>query len=212
MDPDILIGDVNLFMEDWRWDIYTTYFAGGYQDGTLGGQLTIFRNNHKYRHIWESIPELRGKLNSPFEYGSDERVLGEHIFKELKQGNFFRLSHAQHSFSLGNHWVAGELYFYRGHLYNTDICKHRAIKLTEGVLLHFNHFKRHATTCAAFMSVPHGWKLDRWNISTSSFHDASWGLVTGTTSEQCAQNTPVSGRPSGPGFWERWRRVFNYWG
>eukprot|EP01035_Chromulina_nebulosa_P008255 gene8255-11187_t len=32
MDPDILLGDVNLFMEDWRWDIFTTYYGGGYQD------------------------------------------------------------------------------------------------------------------------------------------------------------------------------------
>ena len=211
MDPDILLGDVNLFMEDWRWDIFTTYYGGGYQDGTMSGQLTIFRNNQKYRHLWESIPELRGKLNSPYEYGSDERVLGEYVFNQFKKGSFFRFSHDQHSFTLFNHGVAGELYFYRGHLYNTDICKYRSIKLKEGVLLHFNHFKHHATTCEAFSGVLHGWNLDRWNISTSSFHDPSWGLVTANTLDRCAQNAPSAGRPSGPGFWERWRKVFNYW-
>jgi hypothetical protein len=83
-DPDILFGNIDYFMEDWSFDIYTSYFMAGYHEGTLAGQLTIFRNNHRFRNLWKEIgSEAYGKMNSAREYGMDERVLGKYVFEKL---------------------------------------------------------------------------------------------------------------------------------
>eukprot|EP01038_Epipyxis_sp_PR26KG_P014594 gene14594-19598_t len=189
MDPDVILGNINFFMGNWSWDIYTTYFSSGYHEGTLSGQLTIFKNNEYYRNFWKKAPYIHEKLSGFYEHGCDERVMGAYVYNLYKQKNSLvkLISHDETSLQDIEHRHTGELYFEKGHVYVVDVCNnslednnnHIYPRIHEGVLLHINAMKKkdHYNSCN-LIGIPLGWKLNRWNISVVeghwSFHDSNW--------------------------------------
>jgi hypothetical protein len=205
MDPDVLLGNLTSFMSPWQWEIYTSYYEGGYQEGTVAGQLTVFQNNYFFRHLWNHLPEIVPKLNAVKEYGSDERGMGKFLFnyhKNFRSSSKLKIQSGKETFLDYFFNNTGELYFEKGRLLRRNVCypKSKIAPEREAVVLHLHKmkkcFEKRINSCEKVMELSkssinsHGgegkerlspWKLPRWNISAGlecSFNDdPKWSTI-----------------------------------
>jgi hypothetical protein len=244
LDPDVILGDLISFMSknpspsataesssfpsssiSWQhYDIYTSYYLTGYHEGTVAGQITVFRNLAVYRHLWEYAPFIREKLSSEKEYGSDERVLGKLIYDLLEYNSSLLSFHAEDDTLLDCLFSKGELYYEKGKILRSGICGYDEIPTKEAVVLHLACYKHGhsskscSSTSSSSSSPSFGWLLPRWNISiynndgSSTFHDdPQWSLVKSASDTGCIQRNQLRfAKPNKAGLVQSWKEYFGY--